>query len=161
LGYPTAPFAIYPEDVITHHRAFISRRRALRPSEEYRDLSPEEWEEFLGHFELRKVELGICTRDFATPCVHEHDIRCPALRPDPDQAHRLETIIGNLDARLAEAREHGWLGEVAGLQVSRAAAEQKLTAMRQLAAQHQTTHLGMPDYRPVAGRTSMSDSNRL
>jgi integrase len=158
MGYA----AIYPEDVINHHRAFITRRRALRPSEEYRDLTADEWQEFLGHFELRKVELGVCTRDFGTPCVHEHAcIRCPALRPDPAQAHRLETIIGNLDARLAEAREHGWLGEVAGLQVSRSAAEQKLTAMRQLAAQHQTTHLGMPDYRPVAGRTSMPDSNRL
>ncbi len=68
MGYA----AIYPEDVITGHRAFIARRRTLRPGEEYRDLSPAEWDEFLGHFELRKVELGVCTRDFGTPCVHEH-----------------------------------------------------------------------------------------
>lgn len=64
--------AIYPEDVVNHHRAFIARRRAERPSEEYRDLTPEEWDEFLGHFELRKVALGVCTRDYGTPCVHEH-----------------------------------------------------------------------------------------
>jgi hypothetical protein len=35
MGYA----AIYPEDVIAHHRAFIARRRAERPSEEYRDLT--------------------------------------------------------------------------------------------------------------------------
>lgn len=45
---------VYPEDVISHHRAFIARRRALRPSEEYRELTADEWEQFLGHFELRK-----------------------------------------------------------------------------------------------------------
>jgi len=68
MGYA----AVYPEDVITAHRAFIARRRSLRPSAEYRELTPGEWEEFIGHFELRKVELGVCTRDFGTPCVHEH-----------------------------------------------------------------------------------------
>jgi hypothetical protein len=46
------PLAIYPKDVIEHHRAFISRRRALRPSAEYRQPTEEEWEEFLGHFVL-------------------------------------------------------------------------------------------------------------
>ena len=51
MGYA----ALYSEDVVTHHRAFIARRRGLRPAEEYRDLSPEEWDQFLSHFELRKV----------------------------------------------------------------------------------------------------------
>ena len=54
MGYA----AIYPEDVVSHHRAFIARRRAERPSEEYRDLTDGEWDEFLAHFELRKVALG-------------------------------------------------------------------------------------------------------
>jgi hypothetical protein len=27
----------------------------------------EEWEEFLGHFERRKVSLGTCGRSYATP----------------------------------------------------------------------------------------------
>jgi hypothetical protein len=151
MGYA----AIYPEDVITGHRAFIARRRALRPGEEYRDLSPAEWDEFLGHFELRKVELGVCTRDFGTPCIHEHAcIRCPALRPDPAQRHRLEDILASLRARLAEAREQGWGGEIAGLEVSITAAGHKLQAMDQLATRHQVTHLGMPDFRPAVGRSS-------
>lgn len=141
--------------MITHHRAFVARRRALRPSEEYRDLSPEEWDEFLTHFELRKVELGICTRDFGTPCIHKHAcIRCPALRPDPAQHRRLEEILANLRDRMAEAEAHGWRGETAGLEVSIAAAEAKLASMRQLAGRHQTTFLGMPDFRPAAGRVT-------
>src|SRR5208282_1612061 len=84
LGTTMGYAAIYSEDVVAHHRAFIARRRALRPGEEYRDLTPEEWDQFLHHFELRKVALGVCTRDFGTPCVHEHScVRCPQLRPDP------------------------------------------------------------------------------
>jgi hypothetical protein len=151
MGYA----AIYPEDVISHHRAFIARRRALRPSGEYRDLAPEEWDEFLGHFELRKVALGICTRDYGTPCVHEHAcVRCPLLRPDPAQLPRLEEIRANLTDRLQEAKEQGWLGEVAAIEASLAAAEQKLTAMRELAARHTRTYLGMPDFRPAVGRSS-------
>ena len=149
LGYA----AIYPEDVITHHRAYIARRRSLRPSEEYRELTAKEWTDFLGHFELRKVELGICTRDFGTPCIHEHAcVRCPALRPDPDQQPRLAAILDNLHERLAEARHHGWGGEIAGLEVSIEAATRKMHAMDELRRTHQVTHLGMPDFRGVVGR---------
>jgi integrase len=145
LGYA----AIYPEEVVAHHRAFIARRRSLRPGEEYRDVTPQEWAEFIGHFELRKVALGICTRDFGTPCHHEHACeRCPALRPDPAQRPRLEEIITNLQARLAEAKQQGWLGEVAGLEASLAGAEQKLEQMKRLAARPQgVTMLGTPVFR--------------
>ena len=93
MGYA----AIYPEDVVSHHRAFIARRRAERPSEEYRDLTAAEWDEFLAHFELRKVALGICGRDYGTPCAHENAcVRCPLLRVDPAQMPRLEEIHANL-----------------------------------------------------------------
>jgi hypothetical protein len=57
-------------------------------------------------------------------------------------------------ARLAEAREQGWGGEIAGLEVSIAAAGQKPAAMDQMAARHQVTHKGMPDFRPSACRSS-------
>jgi hypothetical protein len=76
------------------------------------------------------------------------------LRPDPAQRARLEEIRDNLTARIAEAEHYGWLGEIAGLEASLAAAEQKLEAMRQLAARHETTQLGMPDFRTVTGRDS-------
>ncbi len=68
MGYK----AVYPEEAISAHRAFLARRRSLRPSEEYRTPTKEEWTEFLGHFELRKVALGTCGRDHGTPCAHEN-----------------------------------------------------------------------------------------
>jgi hypothetical protein len=123
--------AIYDQDIIDHHRAFIARRRALRPSQEYREPTDAEWDESLGHFERRKVELGVCGRAYGTPCEHEHAcVRCPLLRPDPAQMHRLQEILENLHARLDEARDQGWLGEVEGLQITIASAEEKLAAMQ-------------------------------
>jgi hypothetical protein len=68
LGYK----AVYPDEAIQAHLAFLARRRALRPTEEYRIPSDTEWAEFLGHFERRKVATGICGRAFGTPCIHEH-----------------------------------------------------------------------------------------
>lgn len=93
MGYK----AVYPEEVINGHRAFIARRRALRPSEKYRTPTEEEWEDFLGHFERRKVSLGTCGRSYATPCIHEHScIRCPLLRPDPESVKSSETLMVSL-----------------------------------------------------------------
>ena len=68
MGYK----AVYPEEAIQAHLAFLARRRALRPSGEYRAPTEQEWQEFLGHFELRKVATGTCGRAFSTPCIHEH-----------------------------------------------------------------------------------------
>lgn len=119
--------AVYDHDVIEHHRAFISRRRQQRPSDEYRDVSDTEWDEFLDHFEHRKVELGTCGRAYATPCHHEHAcIRCPLLRVDPRQRPRLQEIRVSLTGRLREAHERGWAREIDGLEVSLAAANDKL-----------------------------------
>ena len=151
MGYK----AVYPEEVINGHRAFIARRRALRPSEEYRTPTEEEWSEFLGHFERRKVSLGTCGRSYATACIHEHAcIRCPLLRPDPTQRPRLVEIEANLRARIDEAAKHGWTGEAEGLQVSLAAAHQKLTQMDEIAARHRSVvQLGTPGYADTTGRT--------
>jgi hypothetical protein len=122
--------AVYPDDAIQAHLAFLARRRALRPTEEYRTPTDEEWEDFLGHFERRKVSIGTCGRSFGSPCIHEHAcVRCPMLWPDPSQRHRLIEIRDNLIARIAEAHEEGWFGEVEGLEVSLAGAEEKLAQM--------------------------------
>jgi len=151
MGYA----AIYPDDVITHHRAFIARRRAERPSEEYRELTAPEWEEFLAHFELRKVALGVCGRDYGTPCAHENAcVRCPLLRVDPAQKPRLEEIHANLPDRLAEAREQRWPGEVAAIETTLAAAGHKLQAMREAATRGSAVSLGMPNVRQVIGRST-------
>jgi len=126
MGYK----AVYPDEAIQAHLAFLARRRALRPSDEYRAPTDEEWQQFLGHFERRKVSVGTCGRAFNTPCIHEHAcVRCSMLWPDPTQRHRMIEIRDNLTARLAEARHEGWLGDVEGLQISLAGAADKLAQM--------------------------------
>lgn len=62
------------------------------------------------------------------------------LRPDPAQRDRLVEIRDNLTARITEARQEGSLGEVEGLQISLAGAEDKLA---QIAAPG-PTDLGIP-----------------
>jgi Phage integrase family len=152
MGYK----AVYPEEVINGHRAFIARRRDLRPSEEYRTPTDEEWEEFLGHFERRRVALGDCGRAYGTSCIHEHScVRCPLLRVSPDQRPRLADIRDNLIARIDEARREGWTGEAEGLKVSLAAANAKLAQVDGLAARRNAAvSLGIPAFRDIAGRTA-------
>jgi hypothetical protein len=111
--------AVFPEHVIAAHEAAIERRRELRPDGELRSATSNEWAEFEQHFLLRKVALGSCHRPYGTPCVHEHACtRCRFLRVDPAQLGRIEDMTANAEARLAEAREKVWLGEVAALEES-------------------------------------------
>ena len=85
MGYK----AVYPEEVINAHRAFIARRRALRPAEEYRTPTDEEWDEFLGHFERRKL---VPRRPAAAPTVPAASTSTPAsaarcCAPTPPSGH--------------------------------------------------------------------------
>jgi hypothetical protein len=66
LGYK----AICPDEAIQAHLAFLARRRSQRPGEEYRVPTDAEWEQFLGHWERRKVSTGLCGRAYSTPCIH-------------------------------------------------------------------------------------------
>jgi site-specific recombinase XerD len=152
MGYK----AVYPEEVINGHRAFIARRRAQRPGEEYRTPSDEEWTEFLGHFERRKVAVGDCGRSYATPCIHEHScLRCPLLRPDPAERGRLTQIRDNLLDRITEAETNRWFGEAEGLKVSLAGAEDKLAQMGQITARRDSAvNLGIPTFTEAAGRAT-------
>ncbi|MGH3738947.1 MAG: tyrosine-type recombinase/integrase [Micromonosporaceae bacterium] len=143
LGYK----AVYPDEVIQAHRAFLARRRRLRPTEEYRTPTDAEWEEFLGHFERRKVSTGHCGRAFATPCIHEHAcIRCPMLWPDPAQRPRIAEIRDNLIARISEAEREGWLGEIEGLKISLTGADDKLAQIDQRPKATNHVDLGMPTF---------------
>jgi integrase len=154
MGYK----AVYPAETIEAHRAFIARRRATRPSEEYRTPTDEEWDAFLAHFEKRKVSVGTCARAFGTPCVHEHAcVRCSLLRPDPAQRARLEEIRDNLEARIIEAKREGWLGEVEGLQVSYSGVKDKLAQIdTRINPSTPKTELGMPLFTHITGRSSTS-----
>lgn len=151
MGYA----AIYPKDAIEAHQAFISRRRALRPTEEYRAVTPDEWQQFLGHFERRKLALGDCGRAYGSDCVHEHAcVRCPVLIVSPTERPRLIEIRDNLGERIAEAEREGWLGEVEGLSTSLAAAEEKIA---QLDARQERKDspvlLGVPTFNQLIART--------
>jgi hypothetical protein len=140
LGYK----AVYPDEAIQAHLAFLARRRALRPTEEYRVPTDDEWAEFLGHFERRKVATGLCGRAFGTPCIHEHScLRCALHWPDPAQRPRIAEIRDNLLARIAEAEREGWLGEVEGLKVSLAGADDKLAQIDRR-SRNQPVDLGIP-----------------
>ena len=145
MGY----HAIYPTETIEAHRAFISRRRALRPAEEYRTPTDAEWEDFLGHFERRKLSVGTCARAYGTTCIHEHAcVRCSLLRPDPAQRSRLVEIRDNLLDRIAEAEREGWLGEIEGLRVSLAGSESKIDQIDS-APSSMAINLGMPRKAPA------------
>jgi hypothetical protein len=58
--------AVFDEDVVQHYAAFLAGRRAIRPTDEYRQVTPAEWQEFEEHFGKRKVELGSCGRPYGT-----------------------------------------------------------------------------------------------
>jgi uncharacterized Zn finger protein len=97
------------------------------------------------------VSIGTCARAFGTPCIHEHAcVRCSLLRPDPAQRARLEEIRDNLLARIAEAQREGWLGEVEGLQVSLAGANDKLAQLDRCSSSRSpaVVKLGMPTVLP-------------
>jgi len=126
----TQPYtAVFQDDLIRTYRAFVDRRRSTRPPEEYREPTPEEWDEFEEHFTLRRVELGSCARPYGSTCEHEHAcIRCPVLRVDPQQLHRLHAITENLTERIGEAEAHGWAGEAQQLRITLQAARGKISA---------------------------------
>lgn len=141
MGYK----AVYPDEAIQAHLAFLTRRRSLRPSEEYRVPTDEEWTEFLGHFELRKVATGTCGRAFGTPCMHEHScLRCSMHWPSPAQRPRIAEIRDNLIARIAEAEREGWHGEAEGLKISLAGARDKLAQIDQHSRSAVPVNMGMP-----------------
>ncbi len=140
--------AVFQEDLIRSYRAFLDKRRAARPAEEYRELTDAGWQEFQQHFQLRKVALGTCGRPYGAMCQHEHAcLRCAMLRMSPQQRPRLAEIIRNLHERITEARMNGWAGEVQGLQASLDAAKRKLASLDRSIERNRRTgpiDLGMP-----------------
>ena len=75
------------------------------------------------------------------------------MRIDPRARPRLVSIIRNLGDRINEAPDHGWLGEVDGLQTSLAAATEKLTNLDRISTRPAPgrTELGMPTLPRVGG----------
>ncbi|MGW4212672.1 tyrosine-type recombinase/integrase [Lentzea sp. NPDC004789] len=136
--------AVFDEDIVRHYVAFLDHRRELRPIEEYREATSEEWAEFDEHFDKRKVELGSCGRPYGTPCQHEHAcIRCPMLHVNPKMLARLDELETDLLDRRDRAQAEGWIGEIEGIDMT-------LTFLRakrddaQRRAKRPTVDLGLP-----------------
>ncbi|WP_435593860.1 tyrosine-type recombinase/integrase [Nocardia sp. bgisy118] len=111
--------AIYPHEVFTRYQQFIQRRRAERPTEEYRAPTAPELADFAAHFGRRRIELGSCVRPYGTPCVHEHAcLRCPFQQIEPTQLPRLDEIQADITKRIDTARTQQWLGDIDQLQTT-------------------------------------------
>lgn len=124
--------AVYQTDVFEAYDRFINDRRQLRPSDEYREPTQQEWSEFVEHFGQRKIALGSCHRPYGASCVHEHAcIRCDFLQVDPAQAGRLADLRTNLEAQVSEAERNKWLGDVDQLRLTIQHADRKTAELQQ------------------------------
>jgi site-specific recombinase XerD len=143
--------AIFPEDVIRSHRAFIENRRKLRPADEYRDVSTTEWSEFEDHFAQRKIAIGDCMRAYGTNCVHEYACeQCKLARPDAGAKPRLQRSRDGLLEQTEEARERGWRGEVERLTYILAGIQDKLDEIERSERRTTIVELGPPRLRPTS-----------
>jgi len=142
--------AIFPENVIRSHRAFIENRRRLRPAEEYRDVSETEWSEFEDHFAQRKIAIGDCIRAYGTSCVHEYACeQCKLARPDAGAKPRLQRTHAGLLEQVEEARERGWRGEVERLTYILAGIQDKLEEIKRSERRTTIIELGPPRLQPA------------
>lgn len=125
--------AVYQQELFEAYDAHIRERRRLRPSEEYREPTQQEWSEFVEHFGQRKIALGDCHRPYGSDCVHEHAcVRCDFLQVDPAQASRLDDIRENLQHQIKEAEQNLWLGDVDQLRLTIEHADRKREQLRVL-----------------------------
>ena len=151
MGYK----AVYPEEAINGHRAFLARRRALRPSRgipRCRPMRNGRSSSATSHAaRSRSATAAGPTAPAASTSTAASGARCYAL--DPAQRPRLADLRDNLQARIDEAQREGWLGEAEGLKVSLAAARHKLAQLDDLARRRSTIHLGMPGFPDIASRT--------
>ncbi len=76
--------------------------------------------------------------------------------PDPAQRPRIAEIRDNLTARIAEAEREGWLGEIEGLKISLAGADDKLTQIDRHSQAPAAVTLGMPGFPAAAPRKELS-----
>ncbi|MGK4909999.1 tyrosine-type recombinase/integrase [Streptomyces albus] len=140
--------AVFDEDVISQYQQFLARRRAERPTEEYRKPSREEWDDFQEHFDKRRVELGSCGRPYGTPCAHEHAcVRCPMLSINPKMLPRLDELEEDLISRRKRAVEEGWQGEIEGLDLTLTFLRSKRQQTRRI-QRSGPVELGIPHQRP-------------
>ena len=135
--------AVYPEEAIQAHLAFLARRRACGPPSEYRVPTdagmariPRPFRAAKGRHRNMRARLRDPLYPRAQLLALQHALAIPAQR------HRIAEIRDNLIARIAEAEREGWLGEIEGLKISLAGANDKLAQIDRRA--RAAVNLGMP-----------------
>ena len=142
MGYK----AVYPEEAINGHRAFIAPPGAA-PG---RGIPDPHRRGMAGVPRPLRAPKGLPRhlRPLLRHRLHPRALlpALPPLRPDPAQRQRLLDVRDNLLARIEEARREGWLGEVEGLQISLAGARTKLAQVEQMTSTspRQPVQLGIP-----------------
>jgi hypothetical protein len=79
--------------------------------------------------------------------------------PDPAQRSRIVEIRDNLTARVAEAEREGWLGEVDGLKISLAGADDKPAQIDRRFRAAEPINIGMPTFARIADNTIFAVSS--
>jgi hypothetical protein len=97
---------VFDEDVVRHYQLHLTRRRQLRPNDEYRGATEAEWQELEGHFDgpsaaSRRSSPWTCSsKRVTTKIVRNH----PTLNASYlDRVSRMQELV------LEEARTRtGW-----------------------------------------------------
>src|SRR5260370_32844777 len=58
--------AVFNEDLIRHYPGFLDRRRHLRPPDEYRPPTDQQWTESQDHYPQHKEQPGNCVPPYVT-----------------------------------------------------------------------------------------------
>ena len=144
MGYK----AVYPDEAIQAHLAFLARRRACGPA---RNTAPPPTRNGRSSSATsnaaRSPPAPAAARSAPPASTSTPASAARMLWPDPAQRHRLVEIRDNLIARIAEAEREGWLGEVEGLKISLAGADDKLAQIDRR-SHDSPVDLGMPALTP-------------
>jgi hypothetical protein len=109
----------------------------LRPSNE-------EWDEFLGHFELRRLALGDCGGAYGSSCIRERGIRCSVHWPDPAQRDRVTESATTSPSASATPNAKAGPAKSKDSKSSLPGVEDKLAQMERRTPDQNTVHLGIP-----------------
>lgn len=136
--------AVFDEDIVRHYTAFLTARRAIRPTEEYHDVTQEEWDNSRStSTSARSNSLLRTPLRHCLPARTRMLNRCPALHVNPKLLARLDEIETDLLARRARAEAEAWLGEMEGIDLTLTFLRAK-RADTQRRAQRPAVDLGLP-----------------
>jgi hypothetical protein len=139
-------------EAIQAHLAFLARRRSLRPSEEYRVPTDEEWTEFLGHF-ARSPPAPAAARSAPRASTSTAAFTAAFTGPRPPSGPASPRSATTSSPAPPKPNRRGWHGEAEGLKISLAGARDKLAQIDRRSAHAGPVTLGMPAFASAVPRT--------